>query len=293
MIDGAEWFAAITFPHIRHEILKIGDAVTLAIALVVQPTALIDAIGGHALTTETTIASIALVYQWITFGRAFDHGVQLGHIALAAIIGLSYAAVGAGAQGPFHGVAKWIIGTRYIHIIHVHQIFELCFFLIGRQDAYVCHAAIKLLLLQVQSNMFPWILHNWHAGTWLLFLLLLLRISASKDLSCSSFPCLLTYVLVGLFQPRLWLCQLPGPTIQSEFLPFTCWCNYKARLHMTAGRCRQCVSSYVRENWIHKFGTSHGQQLESISLRRWHFEYETWICIQHAGSIHFRYYVIQ
>lgn len=128
-----------------------------------QPAALIDAIGGHSLTTETTIASIALVYQWITFGRAFDHGVQLGHIALAAIVGLSHAAVG--VEGPFHGVAKRIIGTRYIHIIHVHQILELRFFLIGRKDAYFCHASIKLLLLQVQSNVFPWIFHNWHTGT--------------------------------------------------------------------------------------------------------------------------------
>lgn len=89
MIDGAEWFSAITLPHIWHEILKIGDAIALAIALVVQSAALIDAIGGHSMATEATIASIAFVYQWITLGRTFDHGVQLGHIALAAIIGLS------------------------------------------------------------------------------------------------------------------------------------------------------------------------------------------------------------
>lgn len=86
MIDGAEWFAAITLPYIGHEVFQIGDAVTLAVALVVQPAALIDAIGGHSMATKATIAAIALVDQWITTSGAFDHGVQLGYIALAAII---------------------------------------------------------------------------------------------------------------------------------------------------------------------------------------------------------------
>lgn len=63
---------------------------------------------------------------------------------------------------------------------------------------------------------------------------------------------------------------------------------------MTAGAFEwgDC-SANVREDWIRKFGTSHGQHLETIALCRWHFEYKAGIRIQHAWSIHFRYYVIQ
>lgn len=86
MIDGTEWFAAIALPYIGYKVLQVGDAVALAVALVVQSAALIDAICGHAMATKATIAAIALVDQWIATGGAFDHAVQIGYIALATII---------------------------------------------------------------------------------------------------------------------------------------------------------------------------------------------------------------
>lgn len=138
VIDGAKGLAPIALPHVGHKVFEIGDAVALAVALVVQTAAAIDAIVGHSMAAKAAIAAVALVDQWITIRGALDHGVELGHIPFAAITGR----LDVIAQSPLHGVTKGIVGTRYIHILSVQQILALRFRRVRRYNTYICNMSI-------------------------------------------------------------------------------------------------------------------------------------------------------
>lgn len=153
VIDGAQWLAPIAFPHIGHKVLEVGDAIALAVTLVVQAATAIDAIVGHSMAAKAAIAAVALVDQRVTVRGALDHGVELGHIPFAAIVWR----FGLITQRPLHGVAKGIVGARYIHILSIQQILELCLRRIGRYHTYICHMTIQLLGLQIQQNFRLWI----------------------------------------------------------------------------------------------------------------------------------------
>lgn len=85
VIDGAQGLSPIAFPHIGHKVLEVGDAVALAVALVVQTATAIDAIVGNSMAAKAAIAAVALVDQWITVRGALYHGVELGDIPFASI----------------------------------------------------------------------------------------------------------------------------------------------------------------------------------------------------------------
>jgi len=111
MVHGTQRLAPIALPNVGHKVFQIGDAVALAVTLVMEATTAIDAIGGNSVSTKTTIATVSLVDQRITARGALDHGVQPSHIPFSAIslwqnILLPIAVVG---EAPLHGESKGIV----------------------------------------------------------------------------------------------------------------------------------------------------------------------------------------
>lgn len=158
MIHGTQRLAPIGLPYVGHEVLQVRDAVALAVALVVEAAAPIDAIGGHSVSPETAIAAVSLVDKRITACGTLDHRVQPGHIPLPTIaIRLGICSVSGGvAEAPLHGVAKGIVHPGYVHVLAIPQVFHLRR-LTRRtgQDPNIRDSTIKVLILKVKEYLIP------------------------------------------------------------------------------------------------------------------------------------------